>query len=168
MANPINSSEFNLSLIQQREQKRAIVEKMRGKLAGHPQAGLRVEGKKRASAHKSALALGWKLALGAVLLACAVVWYPRGKTPAPIAASLKPSARTLPGPSEKFGIDEQALYWTYALYDFDRLKVSYGVPGHSLIDAGLAAERLRALMPKVNARTRFIIDGYMTNDRRKT
>ncbi|MDQ3002084.1 MAG: hypothetical protein M3Y08_12600 [Fibrobacterota bacterium] len=168
MANA-NPNEVNFSLIQQQEQRRAIVQKMRGKLAGRSPSDPPAAEKKRASSHGLASAWGWRIAFAAVVLAAAMAWLPRnaGIGPAASPAKAKP-ALVLTAPSEKFGINDQALFWTYALYDFDRLKVSYGVPKHVIIDAELAAGKLRVLRPKVDARTRFIIDGYMTNDRRKS
>lgn len=166
MANADNRNDFNFSLIQRQEQRQAVLEKMRGKLAGRSQDVIQASERKRASARGNASAWGWKIALAAVLIAGAMVLKP-GKTNKAVQAPAN-STLVLAGPSARMGLNDQALYWTYALYDFDRLKVSYGIPKNAIVDAGLASEKLRALRPKVDARTRFIIDGYMMNDRRKS
>jgi hypothetical protein len=166
MANADNRNDFNLSLIRQQEQRQAVLEKMRGKLAGRSQDAAQAVERKRASARGNIPAWGWKIALAVALMAGAMAMKP-GKTRKAAIAPAK-TALVLAGPSAKMGLNDQALYWTYALYDFDRLKVSYGIPKNAIVDAGLAAEKLRALRPKVDAKTRFIIDGYMMNDRRKS
>ena len=161
-----NPNHFDLSLIQQREQRQAIVQKMRGKLAGPSQAGIQAMERKRKAAHKSAFDWGWRLALAALFIG-GNAYYFSGKSPISRSAS-RTASLTLPEPSPKLDVNNKALYWAFALYDFDRLKASYGVPKNAIIDAGMAAENLRVLLPKVDSRTRFIIDGYMVNDRRKT
>ncbi|MDB5102362.1 MAG: hypothetical protein JWP91_51 [Fibrobacteres bacterium] len=166
MPTPNNRNEYDISLVQQRENRQAMVEKMRGKLAAPSQAGLRVVEGKRRAARKSAFNKGWKVVLAGLFL-CGNYMVFSGR--APIAAKSRSEVSPLlPEPSAKLDANNQALYWTFALYDYDRLKASYPVPENAIINAGLAAQNLRTLLPKVDARTRFIIDGYRTNDRRKS
>jgi hypothetical protein len=57
--------------------------------------------------------------------------------------------------------NDQALYWTYALYDFGRLQKRFGAPSHAVLDAVEAKRQLALLLPKVDAPTRFQIDRYL-------
>ncbi len=145
-----------LSLIQPNDGRELLLEKMRGKLAGASVVHLEAAEKRRVTARKTAFGWGWRIAI-AMAVALGNLAYIVSRPDAPAKAAEKHVAK-LSAPSAALDANDQALYWTYALYDFDQLKSRYGVSSTAIVDAEYAKERLRALVPKVDARTRFIID----------
>lgn len=151
-----NSNEFDISLIQQQAQRQLMVAKMRGKLAGHSQSFLHAKERQAYATRKRAYVLGWRLALlGAFLLGN--FYYIASRPDAPLKETAK-SAPRLSAPPATMDVNDQAMYWTLALYDFDRLKTRFGVAAGTIVDAGAAKRKLNELLPKVDARTRFQID----------
>jgi hypothetical protein len=148
-----------LSLIQVRDDKEAMLSKMRGKLAGASEVQVQAAERRRARARSSVLSWGWKIALSVTFVTGNVIWWttrPEGSIIAP-----RKHATVLPSPAENLSLNEKALYWAYALYDFDQLKARYGVGKETIVDARVAAANLKSLLPKVDAKTRFLIDRYM-------
>lgn len=151
-----NPNEFNISLIQQRDQRQVMVEKMRGKLAGHSQSFIQAKERQAYATRKRAFVLGWRVALvGAFLLGN--IYYVASRSDAPAKAAARKAPR-LPAPAATMNVNDQAMYWTLALYDFDQLKSRFGVGPMTIVDAPAAKRKLQDLLPKVDARTRFLID----------
>ncbi|HKP97601.1 MAG TPA: hypothetical protein VJ385_17795 [Fibrobacteria bacterium] len=147
-----------LSLIQVNDDREAMLLKMRGKLAGLSEVHVQATERRRVAVRKSAFGWGWRIGAAAVLVLGNILYFSPGASIA--AKAPEKRAPTLPHPSASLGVNDQALYWTYALYDFDMLKTRYGVPKQTVINAAVAAQMLRELLPKVDARTRFTIDRY--------
>jgi hypothetical protein len=148
-----------LSLIQVRDGKEAMLSKMRGKLAGASEAHVQAAERRRNRARNSALSWTWKIALAVMFVTGNIIWWttrPEGTFIAP-----RKHAPVLPPPAETLSLNEKALYWAYALYDFDQLKAHYGVGKETIVDSRIAAANLKSLLPKVDAKTRFLIDRYM-------
>jgi hypothetical protein len=153
--NPRNQG---MSLIQVHDGRQLMLEKMRGKLAGASQFHTENVERRRVSARKSLLGWGWRIGVFAVLAIGNILWLsnrPQGKAVA--AAKHAPRLET---PSAKLTANEQALYWAYALYDFDQLRAKFGAPKGVVIDSRLAFANLQELLPKVDERTRFTIERY--------
>jgi hypothetical protein len=158
-----NPNEFDISLIQQQAQRQLMVEKMRGKLAGHSQSFVQAKERQAYATRKRALVLGWRLALlGAFLLGN--FYYISSRPDAPAKEAVKKAPR-LPAPPATMNVNDQAMYWTLALYDFDQLKSRFGVGERTIVDAGAAKRKLKELLPKVDARTRFAIDRMVPPER---
>lgn len=140
--------------------KQAMLERMRGKLAGRSRdAADRSEGARK-RARKGALAWGWRLGLAALFLAANAFVVTGFKDDIRQAAAKARKAPEVRHP-KSLAPNEQALYWAYALYDFDKLKQRFGAPDHAVVDAAEARRQLALLLPKVDARTRFQIDRYL-------
>lgn len=159
-------NEFNLSLVQQNGQRELMLEKMRGKLAGASQHHLQTKERMVHASRRRAMGWGWRLVILGAFLVGNLYFFSTG--PELAAKGAPKSAPRLPAPLASLDVNEQALYWTYALYDFDQLKEKYGVQATSIVDAGVARKRLRDLMPKVNARTRFLIDRMTPQERKRS
>ena len=67
---------------------------------------------------------------------------------------------TLKVPSQALSLEDQALYWTYALYDFDMLRKKYGVSKTTAVRTDVAKAKLNELLPKVDTYTRYLIARY--------
>ncbi len=67
---------------------------------------------------------------------------------------------TLSVPTSGMDINQQALYWTYALYDFDKLVEVYHVSTQSMVNTNLARTNLRNLLQKVDPSTFTTISKY--------
>lgn len=139
--------------------RQAMLERMRGKLAGTSQdLAARAEGRRKSVSRKRN-AWGWRVGLGALILA-ANAWLVIGHAEPALAAVKARKAPAVLAPTS-LGTNDQALYWTYALYDFGRLQRRYGAPAHAVLDAAEAKRQLALLLPRVDAPTRFQIDRYL-------
>ena len=70
------------------------------------------------------------------------------------------SVPSLPMPSASLGPDDQALYWTYALYDIGKLRSRFRIEGYYAISRGRARHELELLLPKVAHSTLGEISAY--------
>lgn len=159
--------EFNLPLVPAAGADRlATLERMRGKLAGRSQDLVAREAARRRMVRRKTLAWGWRISLAVLFLGgnAFLIGLPDGEAPLQEAKVKAAPAVDLP---KNLGVNDQALYWTYALYDFGRLKSRFGARENAVVDAGLAKARLRELLPKVDRRTRFVIEGYLPKEGRK-
>jgi hypothetical protein len=158
-------NEFNLSLIQQNGQREMMLEKMRSKLAGTSQHQVQKKERIVLASRRKAMGWGWRIAIMGAFLVGNLYFFSEG--PQQTVKAAPKSAPRLPAPLASMDVNEQALYWAFALYDFDQLKERFGVQAASIVDAGVARKKLGELMPKVNDRTRFII-ARMTPPERKS
>jgi hypothetical protein len=150
---------WNMNLVPAPDAARmATLERMRGKLAGRSSDLALREDKVRRVRRGKTFAWGWRIALVALFFAANAALVDHIRV-AP-SARMERKAPSVPEPKH-LAVNDQALYWTYALYDFDRLKAKFGAPANAVIDAGEAKARLRELLPKVDRRTRFTIDRYI-------
>lgn len=140
--------------------KQAMLERMRGKLAGRSPEAADPAGGRRKGARRSAPAWGWRLGLAALFLAANAFLVTGFEDDIRQAAGKAKQAPEVRNP-KSLAVNEQALYWAYALYDFDKLKQRFGAPAHAVVDAAEAKRQLARLLPKVDARTRFQIDRYL-------
>lgn len=161
MARRPDPKEFKVSLLSgEAANRNAVLERMRSKLAGQSADLLVQEENRRKVVLKKRFAWSWRTGLAALFLAANAVLVFKY---APEADSIVKAARKAPGlsPSKSLSIDDQALYWTYALYDFGRLVKQFGAPAKAVVPAREAKAELARLLPKVGARTRFAIEQYL-------
>lgn len=157
---------YDLSLIKVPKERDILLAKMRGKLAGQSRFESLAREKAIHAARVRKLGWAWKIALAAALVAGNCAYFLTRENSA--IRLLVKRAPTLAHPPAALDLNKQALYWTYALYDFDRLKATFGVPRNAIVDGHFASERLSALLPDVDARTRFIIGTYLPRTRRNS
>lgn len=72
----------------------------------------------------------------------------------------KSKVQALIPPGEARSIDDQTLYWTYALYDFKMLVKTYGVTPTALVDARRASLELNRLFPKASGAAQLTVMKY--------
>lgn len=159
-------SDFDLSLLRKQDDRQIKLAKMRSKLAGRSQFETMAQEKRLAARRAGRLSWSWKIGL-ALALASLNGGYFLMRTET-VSAILEKRAPVLAQPAPDLDKNRQALYWTYALYDFDRLKTTFGVPKMAIVDATQASTRLRELIPEIDARTRFIVEGYLPRPRRNS
>lgn len=160
MHNKPQTNPYNLSLVSGSDAaRRATLERMRGKLAGKSSDLLVRERKSLQVRRGKALSWSWRIALCVLFLAAnaSLIGFSREKSPAPKAVKSAPAVQQ----PKALAANEEALYWAYALYDFDRLRSRFGAPQHAVVDAAKAKSRLAELLPKVDRNTRIIITRYM-------
>jgi hypothetical protein len=163
---PVYNRNTGLSLIQPNDGREFLLEKMRGKLAGASVAHIEAAEKRRVRARKTAMDWTWRIALAVAVVSGNIV-YLASRPDAPVKAAEKKAAK-LAAPKAVLSLNEQALYWAYALYDFDQLKTRYGVSPYAIVDGGVARARLQELFPKADARTRFVIERMVPKTGRKS
>ena len=107
---------------------------------------------------RQALSWGWKTTLAAVVLAVNVMLLVRqDEVMARLGYQAVPA---LPGPAVRLGADDQARYWTYALYDFRKLKARFGTLGYYAVQPGETRRRLQELWPQVSPAARAELSAY--------
>ena len=155
-----NASKQNgLYLLQRDPARDALLLKMREKLAGvaSPVAS-DVSIKRKEIQAKKVFAWGWKTTLAALLVATNILLV--GQKDRVMAKLGYQGVPPLPQPRTALTIDDQALYWTYALYDFQKLKTRFRVNGHYAVNPAEARKRLQDLLPKVSLTTLGTISQY--------
>lgn len=105
---------------------------------------------------------GFRQALLLTLLALPVAFWLADGQEALLVRLGYQSVAPLPEPPATLDLDDQARYWTLALYDFDALERRFQVSGYFAIDAALAQRRLDALLPHVSASVLGEISAYTT------
>ncbi len=139
--------------------RQALLEKMRGRLSAPSTASVAFAERRRNPAVRNKKAWAWGIFLVAAFLGLNLLI--AGVREKAVAAAPKTLRSLAIGAPKNLPLNEQALYWTYALYDFDRLKARFGVASHAIVSAGEAKRRLAELMPKVDERTKFAIRKYL-------
>ncbi len=160
------SKNYGPSLLQKQATQQALLVKMRTRLAGGSEFETQLNARRKILAHKQTF--NWTsragIALILILVNLAYLGY-HGDTKTKVVA---PHAEMLKTPSSDLSNESQALYWAYALYDFALLKKNFDPHGAVVIDAKVAKTKLMELLPKVDARTRFIIDAYLPPTRKSS
>ncbi len=161
MARRPDPKEIKVSLLAgETASRNAVLERMRSKLAGQSADLLVQEESRRKVVLKNRFAWSWRTGLAALFLAANAVLVMKY---APEADSAMKAIRKAPSlsPSKSLSVDDQALYWTYALYDYGRLVKQFGAPAKAVVSAQEAKAKLAQLLPKVDPRTRFAIAQYL-------
>ncbi len=166
--------DFGFSLIQKADQRAFQLEKMRSKLAGQSQGLKRMPKPKQKFLHDAftkpipmdlASSWAWKiLIVVSLVIGNAAYLFFNHEEKARLAVRRMPK---LMSPLASLDLNRQALYWTYALYDFDRLAREFGVPVHAIVDFNAAKTHLDDLLPRVDAQTRNLIQPYLPKRKRK-
>ncbi len=159
-------SPAELALLQRQDPKAFLLAKSHAKLTRPSQApSLLLAHEKKLKVKRTSLKPFLMPVLGTVALALGVWLWPTNEN-----AALAPAAASkvtpLSEPAVELSPNQQALYWTYALYDFDRLKEDFRVPAHTIVDHTHASAALQALMPSIDRPTRYIIDRYIPQGRK--
>lgn len=153
------SRDTGLSLLQNNPARELMLEKMRSKLATTPPAAL-VAAEHKKDVRQKATKTWTVRAIGLIALV-AVNYLVIGNRDIIQAKIGKRAVPVLPAPSENLSTDEQALYYVYALYDYPRLKETYGIQAFLAVDANEARKQLDELLPSVSPQTLGLISRYM-------
>lgn len=144
----VTRKDYGSNLIQSNPTREALLEKMRDKLARNvPMAKVREVQKKDV---RKKTAGKWSLRIVVCLLVVAVNFLYFGKKETILAHLGYQSVPSLPRPNSSLTIDEQALYWTYALYDIQKLRSHFDISGYYAINQVGAKRNLEDLLPKVS------------------
>ena len=155
--------DFSHGLLAAPDARQAMLEKMRGKLAAPSQASLALAEKRKRASRGEAYAWAFRIALVLVFIAGNVALFGfREEITTVVKVRRAPSVAN----PKSLPLNDQALYWTYALYDFDRLRSRFGAPANAVVDAASAKRNLDELMPKVDEKTRFMIRKYLPRNGR--
>jgi hypothetical protein len=152
------SKERGMSLIQHNQPREAMLAKMREKLASTPAPGKEME--KRGRSRRRKQAATWAYRIGLVLLVIGANYLLIGHKETIIARLGLEAVPGLPKPAANLDADQQALYWTYALYDFKKFRSTFGVDGHFAINQIEARRKLEDLLPMVTPATLGEISAY--------
>ncbi len=142
--------------------KQVLLQRMKDKLAGSSEKELLLQKKREALGTQMAWSRWWRMVGIAMMVGLTwAVYHYRDA----LANNSRPAPKHIPiiQVDATLGHDEKLLYWTYALYDFDRLKAEYGVSKMSVIDTKTARTNIRELLPRAGKRAAFITRKYQTN-----
>ncbi|MDB5051484.1 MAG: hypothetical protein JWO30_4555 [Fibrobacteres bacterium] len=152
------SKDYGASLLQNNPAREMLLEKMRSKLATTPPPALEQALRRRVSRRTSLFSWGWKAGLALVFVAANYLLISHKDVI--ISRIGLESVPALPKPEKKMDVDEQALYWTYALYDIRKFRQHFGVQGYYAINSKDARKQLEALLPQVGPATLGMISAY--------
>jgi hypothetical protein len=153
------SRDPGLSLLQQNPSRELLLEKMRSKLATTPAAAMvRTEHKKEARQRSGKTWTTRGLILAGIV---AINYFAIGNKDLIASKISRRAVASLPVPSDNLSTDEQAMYYVFALYDYPRLKETYGVKGFFAIDQAYARRQLDDLLPDVSPKALGEISKYM-------
>lgn len=143
-----HQKDSGIALLQRNPARDAFLEKMRNKLASTPPPSVEKDARKRKVRKKNAVS--WTLR-GAFLLAVVAGNYLFfGHKDAIVAKLGLESVPMIPAPGLQMSADEQALYWTYAMYDIGKFRERFGVTGYYAIDQINARRSLENILPEVS------------------
>jgi hypothetical protein len=163
-----NSDDFNLGLIQKADERQLQLAKMRAKLASQS-LGLRMPPKPRQRLLEAAFTMpipmgaasswAWKIMLAlSLIIGNGAYFFFSHEEKARLAVKRLPALRA---PRPAMDVNMQALYWTYALYDFNKLVATFGMPSQSMVNTDIARAKLAELLPKTDPVTRLAIERYL-------
>jgi hypothetical protein len=146
-------------LVQQRENRRTLA-RMRSKLATSGQVGRKMDVSAQARQKKPVRVWPFVIALAVVLAVMDLVLHTQQeKIAGAMSGDLKSSVRMQAPPG--LSLDEQARFWCYATYDFDKLKGRYKMPKGVVFDKKEARANLdRILAEDLGAEVRNEIFAY--------
>ncbi len=149
----------NINLLPKDKSKEAILLKMREKLAGVSQYEMKTELKRQNRVSRRNIYWGWKVAIALTFLVANILFF--GPEIEAMQSKVVHKLPTLESPQPTLTIDQQALYWGYALYDFEALKKQFHVPKNVAIDGNIAKKNLAELLPKTGKGTRYALSVYL-------
>lgn len=152
--------EADLSLLQTADPRKQMVQKMRRKMAGGSEEEVKKVGRRKVRARKRFTVFLWQAGLVGALVGVNIVAFERKDY---LLGHLGVGGLPRLAPPEKsLGPDEKALYYTYALFDFDKLQQRFAVPADIVIDGNAAKSALKELMPRCAPATLREISTYMS------
>lgn len=152
------SKNRGMSLIQHDPSREALLSKMREKLASTPNASAILEKRGRTQRRGNTVTWGYRIGLLALVVAANYLFF--GQKNTIIARLGMESVPRLPSPAATLSDDDQALYWTYALYDIGKFRSRFGVDGYYAIDQNRARTGLQELLPLVSPAVLGEISSY--------
>lgn len=156
MAN--HPKDSGIALLQGSSARDAFIEKMRSKLASTPPPAVEKEARKRDVRKKKAVS--WTVRAGILIAVLAVNYLFLGNRDIIVAKLGLESVPSLPVPEKSLSIDDQALYWTYAMYDIGKFRERFGVEGYYAINQINARRSLENLLPETSPSVLGEISAY--------
>jgi hypothetical protein len=135
------------------ENKAAVVSKMRAKLAGPSMDMVNRSEKDELKANTKRVGVLWRAIALAVIIGLNLFVF--GFKAETFTSTQKSQVQSLPTPHAKMEIDQQLLYWTYALHDFEKLKAEFSTGDKVIINRDHALQQIALLMPKASPGTVF-------------
>lgn len=159
MANKISYRTQGQGLFQSSDAQQAMIAKMRTRLAGGSEMDVVIQNHKKQRAQKNLFGWFFKGGIVAIVILINMV-YLEQKGNAPLMESVKRVPK-LEMPKQNLSLDERALFWTYALYDYQSLQTQFKIKQNVVINAHQAQVELENLLPKISSNTRIKIQQYL-------
>jgi len=152
------TKDYGPSLLQKNPSREVLLGKMRDKLArNHPIAHVQ-EVQMREVRKRQRVSWAVRILLFAIIVGVNFILIGQKDT---LMSHLGYQAvPSLPKPRASLSPDEQALYWTYALYDIQKFRTRFNVLGYFAIDQKSAKKSLEALLPEISNATLGEISSY--------
>lgn len=149
---------YDLSLLQTNAARDAMLNRMRGKLAGV--AAPAAVNETRHRARRRSRAFTWTVRIACVAMVAGINYLLLDKQDAILATIGYAGVPSLPEPSRSLSPDDQALYYAYALYDIGKLRSRFGVTEYYAVDQAGARRKLEDLLPRVSLPVQGEISAY--------
>lgn len=136
--------------------------KMRSKLAtAKPKEVIEAEARQQNRIDITAKSLGYGFAAGAMLLLVGLIcWAALVDQGIASETRVEKGIPKVKPPAQSQTVDEQTLYWAYALYDWNKFVETYKVPRNTLVDTRKAQTELERLLPKASGLAQFTVMKY--------
>jgi hypothetical protein len=152
------NKEYDLSLLQKDAAREAVLSKMKGRLAGVVAPA--VVHATRKKARDRGQALTWTVRILSVAMVAGINYLLLDKKDVLLAKIGFEGVPSLPKPSQNLSVDEQALYYAYALYDIGKFRKHFHAVGYPGVDQAGARRRLEELLPRVSLAVQGEISAY--------
>lgn len=154
-------SGHQMNLVHPPQMRLSDLEKMRSKLAtAKPKALVEAEERKGDRLRWTGQGLAYGLSAAVILLLVGLICWAGISHQKPENRSARKGVQAVIPPSKALSIDEQTLYWAYALYDWSRFVQTFGVPKQALLNTQTAQNELNRLLPKASGQAQLTVMKY--------
>jgi hypothetical protein len=161
------TKEYGHSLLQRDPNREQMLAKMRGKLAttsatAAAAAVAAAQSGPMAAPRKVRRGQGWTWAMRVTMVAliAAINWLLIERKDTILASVGLQGIPSLPKAGITLSVDEKALYYTYAMFDYRKFQARFGTGEYYAVDPNDAHRRLEDLLPKVSPAVLGEISGY--------
>lgn len=152
------NKEYDLSLLQKDANREAVLSKMRGKLAGVVSPAVVHESRQKARSRGRVVT--WSVRILSVAMVAGINYLLLDRKDVLLAKIGYEGVPSLPKAAQSLSVDDQALYYAYALYDIAKFRERFGAAEYYAVDQAATRKRLEELLPRVSLAVQGEISGY--------
>lgn len=166
MAVKVSNRHQGQALFQTSDAQQLLLSKMRARLAGGSEVDVIIQTRQKIKVHKNAFGWFTKAGIAAIVFLGNLVYLEQSNSSTKVEQEKR--APKLESPTQSLSLDDQALFWTYALYDFQLLKTKFNVKQNVVINGHQAHSQLETLLPKTSPAIQSVIQNYLKTQNKKS